>query len=76
MFSIQYPRRKASANSGLSYTPQVCSSLMETGPGGWSAATGTETVESIDSEWERVTIEENASGQPKRFGRGRMVSGE
>ena len=76
MFSIQYLRRKASANSGLTYTPQFCSSLTDSGPRGWATATGTETVESIDSEWERVTVEENASGYEKRFGRVKVVSGE
>ena len=69
MFSIQHLRRKASANSGLSYTPQFCSSLTDSGPAGWATAAGTETVQSIDTEWERVTIEEDASGDEKRFGR-------
>ncbi len=69
MFSIQYLRSKASANSGLTYTPQFCSSLTGSGPAGWATASGTEMVQSIDSEWERVTVEENASGHEKRFGR-------
>jgi len=71
VFSIQYLRRKTSASDGLTYTPQFSSSLN----GGWSAATGTETVVSIDSEWERVTIEEDASGQEKRFGRVMVTGG-
>ena len=50
--------------------------MAESGPDGWTAATGTETVQSIDSEWERVTIEENATGKDKRFGRVKVVSGE
>jgi len=29
----------------------------------WQNFTGNETVQSIDTEWERVTIEEDASGQ-------------
>ncbi len=66
VFSIQYIRLKASTNSGLTYTPQFSSSLDG---GAWTAATGTETVESIDSEWERVTITDTASSQTKRFGR-------
>ena len=69
VFSIQYLRRKASANSGLTYTPQFCSSLTDSGPAGWATATGTESVQSIDSEWERVTVEEDAGGYEKRFGR-------
>ena len=76
VFSLQYLRRKASANSGLTYTPQFCSSLTDSGPAGWATATGTESVQLIDSEWERVTVEENASGNPKRFGRVTVVSGE
>ena len=76
VFSIQYLRRKASANSCLTYTPQFCSSLTESGPGGWATATGTETVQAIDSEWERVTVEENACVNDKRFGRVKVVSGE
>ena len=74
VFSIQYLRRKVSANSGLTHTPQFCSSLTETGPGGWATASGTETVQSIDSEWERVTVEEDASGQQKRFGRVKVTA--
>ena len=74
VFSIQYLRRKATANSGLTYTPQFSSALD--GSGDWSTATGTETVQSIDSEWERVTVEENASGKEKRFGRVKVMSGE
>ena len=76
VFSIQYLRRKASANSGLTYSPQFCPNLTDSAPGGWTAATGTEIVESIDSEWERVTVEANASGDEKRFGRVKMVSVE
>ena len=34
------------------------------------------TVQSIDTEWERVTVEEDASGREKRFGRVKVVSGE
>ena len=72
VFSIQYLRRKASANSGLTYTPRFSSELTDSAPDGWSPATGPETVESIDSEWERVTVQEDASGQSKRFGRVRV----
>jgi hypothetical protein len=71
LFSIQYLRRKASTNAGLTYTPQFSSSLNGT----WSVVTGTETTESIDSEWERVTVEDASAGGAKRFGRVK-VSGE
>ena len=69
--SIQYLRRKASTNSGLTYTPQLSSSLNNTG---WTATTGTETVQSIDSEWERVTVEDSAAGNSKRFGRVKVTT--
>ncbi len=76
VFSIQYLRRKASSNSGLTYSPQFSSSLTASGPDGWATAAGTETVQSIDSEWERVTVEEDASTNDKRFGRVKVSSGE
>jgi len=31
-------------------------------------------VESIDADWERVTIEEDASGKDKRFGRVKVTA--
>ena len=52
------------------------SATPDSGPAGWATATGTETVQSIDSEWERVTVEENASVNDKRLGRVKVVSGE
>ncbi|MEO5914439.1 MAG: kelch repeat-containing protein [Luteolibacter sp.] len=64
-FSIQYLRRKASTNPGLNYVPQVSSDLN----GAWSTFSGTETVVSVDSDWERVTVTDHVSGAPKRFGR-------
>ena len=75
VFSIQYLRRKASADSSLIYTPQFSSDLTDNAPDGWSDATGPGTVESIDSEWERVTVQEDATAQPKRFGRVKVVAG-
>ena len=50
--------------------------MVDSGPDGWTTATGTETVRSIAPDWERLIIEENATGQPKRFGRVKVVSGE
>ena len=55
-------------------SPRFPSALADLGD--WSTATGTETVQSIDTEWERVTVEEDASGREKRFGRVKVVSGE
>lgn len=64
-FSIQYIRLKPSTNPELIYLPQVSSSP----DGAWSAFTGTETVETIDENWERVTVMESVKGQQTRFGR-------
>ena len=68
-FSIQYLRRKTSTNPGLTYIPQFSSSLDEA----WSTFAGTETVQSIDATWERVTAEDAPSTQEKRFGRVKVV---
>lgn len=68
--SIEYLRRKAPSNSDITYIPQFSSALQDSGPGAWSAATGTETVQSIDTVWERVIVEDTSgTGQPTRFGR-------
>jgi hypothetical protein len=64
---LEYVRMKASSNPGITYTPQFSSTLQG---GGWSAITGPETTQSIDTEWERVVVEDTAgTGMPKRFGR-------
>ncbi|MEO7100834.1 MAG: choice-of-anchor tandem repeat GloVer-containing protein [Luteolibacter sp.] len=65
---IEYIRRTASSNSGLVYTPESCENPGA--PDAWTSVTGVETVTPIDSDWERVVIEEETgSGQTKRFGR-------
>ena len=65
---IEYIRRTAASNSGLIYTPESCGD--PSAQNAWSPVTGPETVTPIDSDWERVVIEEDpGSGQPKRFGR-------
>ncbi len=67
---LEYVRMKASTNPGITYIPQFSSSLQGSGTGGWSASTGPETVQSIDTEWERVVVEDTAGiGLPGRFGR-------
>ena len=68
-FSIQYLRRKATTNPGLIYTPQVSSELLS-----WQDLAGPEILQSIGAEWERVTVQEPATGQPIRFGRVQVVS--
>ena len=70
--SLQYQRLKAPNNPGHAYTPQFVSKL--TMP--WQDFTGSETVQSIDSAWKRVIIEDTATGEPKRFGRVMVVTGE
>jgi hypothetical protein len=70
LLRMEYIRLKASANSQLNYTPQFSSDLGTT----WQDFTGTETVQSIDVNWERVTVEESATGQTKRFGRVKVVA--
>jgi uncharacterized repeat protein (TIGR03806 family) len=60
---LQYLRRKG--DTGLTYTPQFGAS-----PESFVNATATPLVESVDSEWERVTIADPAGpGTAKRFGR-------
>lgn len=70
MFSIQYLRRKATANPGLTYTPQFNTDL--TTP--WQDFGGVEVVDFVDTEWERVSVQENADGVPIRFGRVKVVA--
>ena len=70
---IEFLRRKASTNSGLTYTPQFCDSLQATGTGGWANATATPTVTSIDSTWERVFINDTVTGTARRFGRVKLT---
>ncbi len=65
---IEYIRRKASTNPGITYTPEFTSDLS-----GWQAATGTQSVQSIDATWERVVVVDPAgAGQASRFGRIRV----
>jgi hypothetical protein len=52
VLKVAFLRRKG---SGLIYTPQRSDNL-----GNFQAMTGTQTVTSIDSQWERVTVEEPA----------------
>jgi hypothetical protein len=59
---LQFLRRKS---SGLIYTPQRSSNL-----GDFVEMTGTQTVTSIDSQWERVSISEPvSSATPSSFAR-------
>ncbi|MEK7952612.1 cadherin-like beta sandwich domain-containing protein [Luteolibacter soli] len=70
LLNIQYLRLKASTDPvGLTYFPQFSSAL---GEATWTAATGTESVASIDANWERVTITDTLSGTT-RFARVKVV---
>ncbi|MEK7949373.1 Ig-like domain-containing protein [Luteolibacter soli] len=63
VLTLQYIRRKG--DTGLTYTPQFGSS-----PGVFTNAIGVPLVESLDADWERVTIPDSgAPGATKRFGR-------
>ncbi len=66
VLKVAFLRRKG---SGLIYTPQRSDTL-----GTFVAMTGTQTVTSIDTQWERVTVEEPAppATAPSAFGRVRV----
>ncbi len=63
MFTIEYLRRKG---GGLVYTPKSSTNLLDYEP-----VTGTTTVTSIDSLWERVVVQKTVSTAttPRIFGR-------
>ena len=63
VLKVAFLRRKG---SGLIYTPQRSDTL-----GDFAAMTGTQTVTSIDAQWERVTVEEPAppATAPSAFAR-------
>lgn len=61
---LEFLRRKATTNPGITYTAQFGSDL-----GGWTdIPVGTPAGTSIDATWERVTVNDPTVG-PKRFGR-------
>ena len=65
---IEYIRRKAATNPGITYTPQCGSDLT-----GWALALTNESITPINADWERVTIE-GPVGQTKCFGRVKVTS--
>ncbi len=65
---ITYLRRKASTYPGITYTPETGSILSD-----FAALTATETVTSIDTNWERVTITDSSTAS-KRFGRVKVTT--
>jgi hypothetical protein len=64
---IEYLHR-IGASSGLTYRPQFGTSLSPTGPGAWQDAAATPPI-AIDTDWERIVIEDPVQGAPSRFGR-------
>ena len=59
-------------DSTLTYIPEFSSDLMN-----WSPAASSPTVVPIDSEWERVTVQDSdPTGKTQRFGRVRVISSE
>ncbi|MEI6675158.1 MAG: YDG domain-containing protein [Verrucomicrobiota bacterium] len=61
---LEFVRRNATGNPGITYTPQFC-----TGLGGWADFTGAAiSATAIDTTWERVVVEDPGAGTT-RFGR-------
>ena len=65
LLRIEFLRRKATTNSGLTYEPQFSDTLLDP----WSPSTATPTIIDIDSTWERVLIEDDQPTATKRFAR-------
>ncbi len=65
---IEYLRR-ISPNNGVVYLGEFGSSLQDSGADGWVIHTGDEVTTPINSEWQRVVIEDTTMGLPARFGR-------
>ncbi|MEI8386715.1 MAG: Ig-like domain-containing protein [Verrucomicrobiota bacterium] len=62
--TVEHVRRKAASTPGITYAVEFSSNLSNS----WSA-TGTETVTSIDTTWERVKTTDQQSSSPSRFTR-------
>ncbi|MGL5019753.1 MAG: DUF7035 domain-containing protein [Luteolibacter sp.] len=65
---IEYLRR-LSPNNGVVYIGEFGSNLQDSGPTRWVIHTGDEVTTPINSEWQRVVIEDSTRGLPARFGR-------
>lgn len=62
---IEFLRRKASGNPGITYVAQFSSNIA-----GWSDFTGSPvSVTSLNATWERVVVEDPVAGAGSRFGR-------
>ena len=72
--SVEFIRRIGFPESGMTY--QALFSDQPDAAGSWSASTKPEVVTPIDDNWERVIIEDDQAGAPRRFARVRITSGE
>ena len=71
---MEFIRRRASANPGISYIAEFSSNLSQDTTHGWKPATATPSVTPIDETWERVVIRDvGGDGAPSRYGRVRVV---
>lgn len=70
ILAIEYMRRKGADE--IIYQPEFGSDLPNDD---WSSTTGDETITNIDSDWERVRVEDVSSGatNSSRFGRLRLI---
>lgn len=66
---LSYPRRKGATNLGITYIPEFSGTLEGDD---WQPAAEILEVVPLDSEWERVTVADQASSKTKRFGRVRV----
>lgn len=62
-----YIRRKASTSPGITYLVDFCDDLATNSWG--TNPSATESVEDIDSTFERVTVTDSVTGAGKRFSR-------
>jgi len=68
--TLEYVRRTAASNPGITYHAEFNSNLSNTN--GWSV-TGTDTVTPINATWERVLTTDTIPSSPTRFARLRVT---
>ncbi|MDB6132689.1 MAG: Branched-chain amino acid transporter, amino acid-binding protein [Verrucomicrobiales bacterium] len=73
VLAMRYSRIKGAVDEGLIYTPEFSFDPVAQA-GEWSPVTGSETVEALESGWERVTVEDAVRGSlAPRFARIRLT---
>jgi hypothetical protein len=66
---LEFLRRKASTNPGITYTPQFSSNI-----GTWEDFTGAPvSVSEVSADWERVVVDDATTGAIWRFGRVKVI---